>query len=340
MNVSLADFLRHRSGRTGKLSRNGTRPATSVVMLAISCMSILGACENSPVGPDLQSEFDVTPWVTESLARDLDSSGWFVMPAGDVLYGDDILSGDEARALALAWIESHAYPDVRLAGTAPGDIMEDIHGGPIDWSTIAAEARVFVAESPYDLEQDSLPHELRRFVGPFQMVRLSDRGGVVGSMGVSIYNTDFWVRDDGNLGQPEPVISTEFSFAGVAAGSPFQKPMVPEYAARLAAEETGALVAELPILLRPNRLYFPQASMWRVALDRDVEFVSVESGSAIVSRIVYVARDGSLSLSDGVSSGDSVTHVEYGDDGERHERVYGLTLRPGMSSNFQTVVVR
>ncbi len=289
------------------------------------------ACEN-PLGPSGYSAPDVRDWVTADIAAGLDSDGHFLLPPprppGDV----PIITGTDARRFALA------YANLAV-GTSLADQIQSFHGAPIDWTNLEAAPRVFFAESPYADVPDTVPSYVRNSLGPYFLVHVRSRGKVIASEGVAGYATYLSVKSDGKIGFPASH-GSEFRTQGVHDRSPYQFPMAPEEAVVLVGRATGVRISSIPELRRPNRLYSPGLSYWRLETEGEVRCVGMSSGELYVTDEIYVASLGEFLVGlPESSSTDSMSYPLRLGDGTLQWHTIRLDVRGGFSTQFEEVLL-
>jgi hypothetical protein len=256
----------------------GTRRSwVSTLALAIT----LVACDAQTHRPARKESLDARPFVTQGALAALNSDGRFDTELPNGLPYPTI-DATYARAIALA--AAHTF--------GPGSkFLEEERGGPIDFSTLQP-GRVFYGHSAY--EQD-LPADVaggyRKAAGPFYLVTLTSRGQPVMSVAVSVYDTDIGI-ENGQIRMLSKRHGMDFTLHGIPAADAHDLPLSPERAVQVAAEQTGARVADVPHLqLLGVKLSAPHYGRWRLRLDRKVQFLHPTTGQVIETDEVFVGRD-------------------------------------------------
>ena len=217
--------------------------------------------------------------------------------------------------------------------------IESQHGAPIDWSRLEAAPRVIPMQTPYANVSDSIPNYVQNYLGPFYVVHIMSRSRTIAGVAVAAYATNLGVAADGRIVLP-PIHGGEFAAVGVALGSIYSYPMVPEQAVRMVAETTGERIASVPELRSLSRLYSPTLAQWRLTTENPVDYKSKSSGEVFVTQEVYVQANGHLAvaLADPLAP-DSVLYPVVRADGSKEWHSVTLTIRAGFSTMFEEVTV-
>ena len=263
------------------------RVRTRMCSLAL-LLPLVIACSDRVLPSGLESEpVDVSPHVTAQAAVSLNSSGQFE----SAFLSQPSEGISEAKAMELA------RGVLRQFGTMFSPFIEEQAGRKVDFSALVPEKRVLFAETPYEPAATSAPIPVRAGIGPFYIVRFRDHRGPAVAVAVSTYTSDFKVVD-GQLKWPLRH-GNQFRFAGIPATAHIGLPLPPETAAVNVASATGARISAPPVFVRQGLWAPPFVGAWRVQLDRDVQVVRADDGSAMSTREVYVRGDGTIAAPSG-----------------------------------------
>lgn len=242
------------------------------------------ACDTDRAPPTaLEKPIDVRTFVVGKAAESLDANGFFVLgvPASG------IVTPERAAQLAIA--------NVRMFGPTDRPYLERQFGAAIDFAALAADPRVYYAESPYEQELPSEFHPaFRKVIGPYYLVSLGLGGEPVLSVAVSAYNTDVDIVN-GLLRFPVRH-GADFRVQGVSVSGGTSVPVSPEHAVRIVAELSDARVSAVPELILPGRGFVPQYARWRIQLERPVTLRGEQTGRAYVGSELYVGLRGQVSV--------------------------------------------
>jgi hypothetical protein len=239
----------------------------------------LSASCSDPVGPKVILP-NVSACVTPQLRTLLDAQGVFVLEDSMIGPADSVVSESEGRELAFAYLRTFAHD------RSFWQPLELQHGGRIAITSMEATTRVELAHSPYDTVPPEASPSLRRSLAPSRVVRLLAHGVPAAMVSVSTRAHELRIQD--GMVIFSNMAGGEFQAFGMRPDAGFSAPIGPERAARAAANATGALVAGVPALLKPDRRFAMTFARWRVALDRPVSFREVVSGQIRTSSDVYV----------------------------------------------------
>jgi len=256
------------------------------------------SCEN-PVGPD--ASFPEVPNVREYVVgaalENLDGQGHFQLPAPEWPGSAGLLLSDEAGQFALAYIRSY-IADPGPVPPLPGaisqkQVIENWHGKPVDWERVSLGPRLaFFAESHLEPVSGSLPNALKNYLGPHFLVPLFVDGTQVAVVSIAAHATGLWLTSDGQVRKPSGGLNgNEFGTGGVPYSWPYGFPICPEEAVRFAAEKTGAMVTEVPVLVTPGNKITPVWARWIIQLDRDVLFERAIDGAQVQASTVQISSD-------------------------------------------------
>lgn len=245
----------------------------------IVAVAALTACDDSVQGPRTQARgpIDVTPYITESALSSLGPNGQFAIePAAREPFSQ--ISPEVARTQAVA--------AVRAFGPALRGHLESGYGGPIDLGSLRV-SRVYYANSAYE---QTIPTDVvlpvRKYMGPYYMVVLSQNDQPAISVAVSAYNTNIQVNSNGELKYLTVDQGHDFRLKGIPRGAD-ALPVSPERAVQLVAAAAGVRVAGAPRLQLATPRQIPQAAWWRIQLERSVSVRDPQSGlSRSVAEVV------------------------------------------------------
>ncbi|HEY7767323.1 hypothetical protein [Longimicrobium sp.] len=252
-------------------------------LLWIACSLLLGACDGPDIsGPD--DPVDVRPFVTGAAAEALTADGLFALAPPAPPSTRPIISPERARLLASAYVASF--------GDALKPYWEKDRGGAIDLTGLRADPRVFYASTPYEPFPDGYHSAYGRGFGPYYLVRMMSGRSAVLLVAVAAYATEVEIDAEGKVHRPVQR-GNEFVSHGVSANatSPNLASLpAPEEAVAGVGRLTGALVSEVPELVRVGLPLGPFQSLWKITLDRSVR-VRANSGRTVEVRHLYVGSE-------------------------------------------------
>lgn len=245
-------------------------------VVAVAC-ALLSACDSATGPPALP---DVRRWVTGAALAALDENGHYVFPPASTPTPYPVVDEAAARDLAPAYLNTFAHlPDF----WGPLELQ---HGAPIAVSQLGAASRVEYAETPYSTVPDSIPSWLRRSRGSAFLVRMTESGLPAVAVTVSRHAVELTIVN-GRVRFP-PEAGGEFDVYGMRTSPGFSAPIGPERATQVAAELTGARIAEIPVLLLPSWRFHFTFARWKLVLDRDITVIERQTGTARQTRVLYV----------------------------------------------------
>jgi hypothetical protein len=164
---------------------------------------------------------------------------------------------------------AQAVVAARIFGPGLRSYLESQHGKPIDLNSLIP-TRVYYGTSAYD---QTIPYDfplgIRKMLGPYYLVVLSAGDEPAVTVAVSAYNTNIRVERSA-LKYLTVEQGHDFRLKGVRPGELDGLPISPERAVQIASTTTGARVAGPPRLQLATARQIPQASWWRMPLDRAV----------------------------------------------------------------------
>lgn len=320
-------------------------------LLPFCCLVAFASCEDDPLWPVEVAVFypDVRAYVTGVAGENLDDLGHFRIPEPSVEGPHPIITEKVASELALGVIRTwYANPSVR---TLPGSVSlvqsaEDVHGGPIEWDALTAGPR-----RPYFAQSHLLPlspgfgESAIRHFGPRFLVPLYEGSRPVVVVSVAAYATDAFIDHRGYVRNDSQDGGGEFHVSGIPADlNGITLPPSPEVVTVFAARQTGALVAEMPILGRPGNFVSSTGARWLVTLDRAVTFERLMDGELVSSREVYVGVWPSITDAQlGFLESDARLRLFVAASEQPATQMVGdnnAPLRPGYAVNLHAVRVR
>jgi hypothetical protein len=269
-----------------------TRPtgcrSASVITLPLLTLGVV-SCSDALGPSETFSLPDVREYVVGEALASLDESGHFRLPEATAPGDQPIIDLETAGELALAFIRTFvSNPNVIVIGTSFKDEIERIHGMPVDWDRVElSPRRGYWAESYLPVLPESIPGYVQRSFGPQFLIPIGVDGRQVVAVSVAAYATDLWIDSTGFVRMPM-VAGGEFWHIGVPHDQPTGLPVSPEGAVRFAANETGAKIREVPVLVRPGHRVDMASSRWRLELDREIDFVRLVDGVEVRTSSVYV----------------------------------------------------
>lgn len=254
----------------------------------IVLVATLAACGDSPVEPGLLLQTpwpDVRDWVSGSALASLDGAGHFVFPAPEPGDGDVLLTPTEARAAAVAYVDTYVRND-RVEGNLAARAEEE-HGGRIDWDRLEPLANAPFYGIPTQLTPEDMGADIANYFGP-QYFMLYEVDGVISFVqSIAARATYLDVRGDGML---TGLHANEFTTDGVPRTGTYPTPMTAEHAVMAIASRAPVTVTEVPRYILPPSLRVPSLGHWMLVLDRGVT-ARLEEGGLIEADTLYVRHD-------------------------------------------------
>lgn len=247
-------------------------------LIVLAGMGAIGAGCGDPAGPTTPPERDVRPWVTGAAAEAVDENGHFRFEGQPPDWPCPCIDEAAARIQAQAFVRTFC-PDLQSS-------LDLHHGDRVDCDALEPASRAVPVQSPYETVPDSFPLGIRKVYGPQYLSRLYQHGVPAVSVFGSALNTDLWV-ENGSIRGPSSASFT-FQVTGIPRGGGYLNPIGPEAAVVVAAQATGALVAEVPELILPRREYGFVFAKWRVILDRPARLRDRTTGQIIETDTLYV----------------------------------------------------
>jgi hypothetical protein len=247
---------------------------------------------------------------------------------------DSTLSAAQASAFALGM--------TRQLSTSPTfrGLFEGGHGAAIDFDHLGADPRVEFADCPYLETPSTWPGYRRRPAAPVYLIRILSNGEPALSVSVSVLATDVSIVA-GQVIAKADTTGGEFFYSAtpIVAGPGWHSPIGPEQAVALVAQASGARIAAVPTLLKPERIYSIAFARWHLVLDRAVTFRSVTTGALSSTNEVYVG----VPTAENARSFDSpVMYVPSANQPQEDlwEVEYPQPIKPGVPTTFDQVVVQ
>jgi hypothetical protein len=210
-----------------------------------------------------------------------------MVTASQVSNGTEAITAQRAAELATA--------AVRTFGSYRRPYLEKSFGGRIDFQSLQADRRIFLADSPLDQTVAGLVHPaFRKHIGPFFLVVMRDGTKQVLSVAVSAYDTDIGTRSDTIV---FPTLhGDDFLIDAVSQSAQFERPISPEQAIWIAARALGTRVVTVPDLRLGDPQYAPQLARWHLELEQPVVVRGTHSGKQYTTSEIYVDSRGALSV--------------------------------------------
>lgn len=253
------------------------------------------ACDTSIQAPANQSSgsVDVSRYVTDSVLASVGSTGQFeTEPAAPEPIAQ--ITPEVARVQAVA--------AARAFGPGLRSYLEREHGKPIDFSALSA-TRVYYATSAYEQDTPADVHRaVRKLLGPYYMVVLSQGSEAAVSVAVSAYNTDITVDEKGQLQQLSVEQGQDFRLKAINPAVADGLPLSPERAVQIASTAVGQRISGPPRLQLPLSREIPQAAWWRTPLERALTIRDSNGTSRLVTEVV-VSPDLRVLAADGTEIG-------------------------------------
>ncbi len=264
------------------VGRVGHRPSLLVALLMLAFGPLLAACERDVAIPVQTEPEQVTPHLASGFPSDLVRGNRLVLP--DPAKGaHPQITPQQATQIAVTAART-VGPFLRIR-------LEEMHGAPINFETLAADGRPLFASTPYEDVPANVHLGLRNLYGPYYLVHLLSNGEPVLSVAVAAYT-------QASIENGRIVTSfqygNDFIFQGLTKGKGYFAPVTPERAVELVGSATGARILSVPELIRPDREQVPQFARWRVNLDRAVAVRGAESGTHSKVRHLYVGLGGEI----------------------------------------------
>ena len=160
----------------------------------------LAAACSEPIGPSQDGETVSLEWVTGPAAAALDADHRFMF--APFAPASDELSRDQAAAVAAAYYKTVANSVGNLKG-----VLENQHGGSIDFTALTPCGRIIPISAPFQSVQVDPDYQfLRNEVAPVYQIELcqSDGSRTVG-VDVSVATT-VTIASDGMIRNPDPPV--------------------------------------------------------------------------------------------------------------------------------------
>ena len=227
-----------------------------------------------------------------SPASTIDHLSTSLVREGESLLGPDgkfslrALGPDDQPDIGASDAALFAELAARQYGPMIASDLEDQYGGPIDFSTLRACDRTLFARSPFEELPTGLSRSAAHYLGSFWITAVCGVGGQRQvSVAIAAGASEITVSQGLLVVPPNAV-----KMVGIPPSWDAPVPVSPEAAAVLAAQETGALVAAVPVLVAPNPVQaFPQGANWVIALDRAVSVHGERSNHTRQTAEVLVA---------------------------------------------------
>lgn len=295
-------------------------------------------------GPDAPIEWDVTPWLSDELLATIDSEGPLRPPSPTP--HSDMVSPEEAVGLASAFVRQFVVdPPVVVSGAEPFRTMiERRHGTTIDFQHVRPQSHPLFVETPFADWPESIPPALRRWLGPWYVVRFVSDERPVFTVAVSAYTKHLSTGPVGRI-DPTDLRGNEFRILATPAHDSLTVPLTAEAAVVLAAKASNAKVTDLPQAFRaalPPE--YPQLARWRITLDREVPIRTLGDASLGETDEIFVlshapaGRDGAEVAFFVRRTQPEEGLVRYA-GGEEGTEPYALEVRDGRPSMFERVEI-
>jgi hypothetical protein len=219
--------------------------------------------------------------VTGNAAQNLAPGGRFDLAPPPTEIDGALITPERAGEFAVAF--------VRTWGRFYQEDWSKERGAPVDPASLAADPRIFYAETSFGRVPDGFHPAFRRSYGPWYLVTLVQGGKPALLVGVSAYNTDLKIDAHGLLVHPM-LSGNDFHAVGIAArnGTPGVRPVTPEQAVEAVGRRTGARTQRTPDLYLLGKGQHPANAVWRLDLDRPVPVRA--AGTARHVRSVYAGH--------------------------------------------------
>jgi hypothetical protein len=263
------------------VGRIGNRPSL-LAALVLAFGLLVSACEQDLAIPVQMEPQQVTPFLASGFPPDLIQGNRLVLPE-PAKGAHPQITPQQATQLAVTAARTWG-PYIRIR-------LQEMHGAPINFETLAADGRPLFASAPYEDVPANVHPGARNLYGPYYLVHLLSNGEPVLSVAVAAY-TQASIQDGRIVTSLQN--GNDFIFQGLAKGKGYFAPVTPERAVELVGSATGARVASVPELVRPDRDQAPQFARWRVSLDRAVAVRGAETGAHSKVRQLYVGLGGAI----------------------------------------------
>jgi hypothetical protein len=295
-----------------------------VLTVATACGSITDA--GQPV--------DVRPYVTGAAAAALDVNGLFVFPE-PTPPSVPIISAEVAGQQADAFLVSY--------GPVMKQIWDRHRNAPVDVNRMRRDSRMFYIDTPYEWRAvEGFSPVTERFLGPHYLTTFNVWSRPVVLIAISAYNHHVSIRPDGTISIPNGN-GMEFLDWGIGRDTSLMRYESPEAAAVRAGRLTGALITEVPSLVRIGLLQTPLSAGWKFTLDRPVTVRVISSGRLAEVQEIHIGPD--LEYRVFIPAPDQPVHfdapfVRLDENGEPVGVEYvEIPVRPGYPTIFEAVTV-
>ncbi|MGQ0764296.1 MAG: hypothetical protein ACT4OZ_01350 [Gemmatimonadota bacterium] len=200
-----------------------------------------------------------------------------------------------AGAISITQAVQLAERYIRLFGPQARTWIEGLHGGPIDFSRLRADARVVVSESPFEpLDTSAFPPDRKRF-GPYYLVSLHDNGHFVVTVAVSALSSDITIDSSAVL-TAAAIRGNDFLVWPVPRNSAPMPVLSPEQAIAVAFQTFGQSIDALPTYERKGIEFFPHEGAWRLSLDKLVEVRLTNADIVRTTNVLYVVNGSTFAI--------------------------------------------
>jgi hypothetical protein len=246
---------------------------------------LLAACDQQAAEPQALLPGDMRTFLTAELASQLTPEGRLPLTGPEPEPYPQI-TRERAAELAIAW--------ARTYGRYFRPYLERDHARSIDFNALEVVSPVWYAASVYEPVPPEAHPAYRHAFGPHYLLYLGKGDEPVLGVSVAAFARSS-IDPSGTLVDP-PDSGNEVIAYGVPPGWGFSLPVSAEQAVRIAAEASGARVAEAPQMMNPDRDHHPYWARWKVSLDRAVTVRPRSGAPARATRELYVGRRGVVEL--------------------------------------------
>lgn len=288
-------------------------------------LTAVGCSERATVPSPTADIRDITAALTSDVAVLLTPAGDFPSGVARSVDGRDVISPEEAKELALAYLRDFG-PHVR-------DYINAQHGRPVDFGDLSTDARVLLAESPYGALPADAFSAFHKAYGPYYLVRVRSENRSLAVVAVSAYATDLRIVD-GRLRTSGPY-GNEFRL-WVTPASGVERPAIgPEDAVRMVYTAFAERVSEVPRFIRAGVEFFPHLGAWRLRMAAPVRVMDANSGAEREVQELYLdAASGLFSIGESVAN---QRVVRFKSEGSVSERSAVVSVDVGWRGSLRTV---
>ena len=246
--------------------------------------------------------------------------------------------GETRPTVSAAQASAYAELAARQFGPFLQRDLEAQHKGAIAFKNLKSCREPLYARSSFEPPPSGVSASVAYYLGSYWLVSVCNSSGQL-AVSVAIAINAIEIRIDKGVLFPAAgsikMVGIPPSWDGAVPGSA-------ERAAVRAAQETGARISGVPVLIAPNPLdAFPQGAFWSIGLDKEIEVRPVGGMISRTSATVFVGSEtiprkamerGPLGLfAEGVSGRRSLPFTDWDSPGLQ----FSVRVRPGVAIDIE-----